>query len=166
MIGVYPLLKDVISRLAADTLIAEYAGGTVDVMTERPAEDNAPPFIVVEAVDVREWSTQSYTGDEITLQASVYVTGQEQGTRRGIRTPTMIASRIRDVLHDIDGFDLDETASDGPDLAFDLLTDSHTETGKSVRLVLRQFQSAVPDTGPDGVLAGYAVRFRCLVGYS
>lgn len=166
MIGVYPLLKDTIARLSADALIAEYAGEAVDVVTERPNSDEAPPFIVVEALDVREWSSQSYTGDEIVMQCSVYVTGQEQGTRRGIRTPVMVATRIRELLHDIDGIDLDDTASEGANRRFDLIADSHTGTGQSVRLVMRHFESAVPVAEPDGVLAGFAVRFRCLLGYS
>jgi hypothetical protein len=167
MRALLPLVRDTIDALEADALLGQYMGRAPKVYTERPPDGVAAPFLTLDILSANAWNTQSYRGTEYQIQVSAFFLRTEQGGARGILDVAQTAERIRDVLDDLDNYDLPESPSEGEAVILDF-TNGRFETGAdNARLVLRQYTNSLPPTpDPDGKFMQAACRFRCLVGIS
>ena len=158
------LLGDFITRLKADGLLTNILGGTSRVYSERPPSNVSDPFIVVDLLAADAWNNQSYRGTRFSVQVSAYFPRLEQGGKRGDADVAQAGQRIRDVLDDIDGFDLtaQEPPSESLRLSFGL--DTYEQNTGTHRLAMRQYSSGNLLADGDGAWRGVAARFICLVG--
>ena len=161
------LVRDTIDALEADTLLGEYMGATVKVYTERPPDGVTAPFLMLDLVSANPWNAQSWRGTEYLVQISAFFLRTEQGGARGILDVAQTAERVRDVLDDLDGYDLPQSPSEGEAVVLDFDKGRFELGADNARLVFRQYVSGLPPTpDPDGKFMQAACRFRCLVGIS
>lgn len=165
MIGFLPLVKDFITRLQSDGLLGEIMGAAPVVYTERPSRSATEPFLTLDLISTdTSRATQSYDNTAYLMQVSAWFARSERGSARGVKRLGETMSRVRQLLADVDGFALNDAPTPEAVVRLDFQVNSYVVTGKSARLILRQYVSGQPITDPDGHYIQGVARFRCLVG--
>mgnify|MGYP001598395898 CR=1 FL=1 len=162
-----PLVKDTIDALEGDALLGQYMGVSPKVYTERPPDGVTSPFLTLDVISAGPWNAQSWRGTEYVIQISAFFLRTEQGGSRGVLDVGQTVERVRDVLDDLDNYDLPQSPSEGESVIINFTADRFELGADNARLVMRQYVSALPPTpDPDGRFMQAACRFRCLVGIS
>jgi len=165
MRALLPLFKTIIAALESDGLLAIHMGGTTKAYSLEAGHRASYPYLIVEPVSMVDWSAGDFDGDDIQFQVSAEFKRGEGASQRGILDVGKAVERIRDVLANRDGFDLDESPAEGESLVTDFETGpmmNRSSTG--LRLVMCRYTSGVIVPSPDGAHISGVVTFRAFIG--
>jgi len=142
MKALLPLIESMISRLEGDGLLATYMGGTATAYAWEAPDNQAMPYITISPISMTDWSAGSFDGDDVLLQVAAHFERGKASSAHGIQDVSKAAERIRDILANADGFDLNESPSEGESLVMDFLTGPmRVEGSTDKRLVLCRYVS-------------------------
>lgn len=165
MIGFLPLVRDFVTKLQTSSEFQAAVDIGTRVFTERPPNDSALPFAVIDMISANAWNHQTQRGTSYLMQVSIFVGRQDQGTQRGMLDVGQAAEIVRDMFDDLDGYDLLESPSEGATLGMDFEAGRYlTRSENGARLILRQYEAATIVPDPSGRYLAATCRFRCVVG--
>jgi hypothetical protein len=152
MQSLFPLIKTVVNALAEDGMLASYLGGTSNVFAMQAPETQAYPFITVSPVSAIDWSAGNFDGDDIQFRVAAHFKRGGPNDNTGLLDVSQACERIRDVLTHRDGFNLEQSPSEGESLVLDALSGPvRINTATDKRLVSCRYVSGniIPGLNDD-----------------
>jgi|GEM_PF-4990004 len=142
MKALLPLTKTLIAALEGDGLLDTYFGGDALAFAYGVPETQSMPYMTVQIITVLDWSAQDFDGDEIVFRIGAHFERGKAASSNGVTDVGKACERIRDVLTHRDGFNLDESPSEGETLSLDILTGPiRKSTATALRLVQCRYET-------------------------